>query len=304
MNRQAKVICLMGPTASGKTDVAVHWAEHSHCDIVSVDSALIYRGMDIGTAKPDAKILVKAPHRLIDILDPAECYSAADFCRDAINEIQSIIAQDRIPLLVGGTMLYFKALQQGLAELPAASPQVREQLDQQIKQQGLAALYQQLKNIDPKSAKKIQPNDKQRIQRALEVYELTGTPMSQLQQQSRSKLPYQFINYAIMPADRVKLHERIATRFHNMLQHGFIDEVEVLKQRGDLSLQLPSMRAVGYRQVWQMLDGDITQAEMIEQGIAATRQLAKRQLTWLRRWPNLHKVADAKQLYRLIFSEQ
>jgi tRNA dimethylallyltransferase len=284
------VICLMGPTASGKTALAIEWAAQRPCTVISVDSALVYRGMDIGTAKPDKEILLKTPHRLIDFLDPSENYSAASFRKDAIDEIEKALQQQTIPLLVGGTMLYYRALQQGLAPLPDADQVVRGQLLIELQQQGLPALYQQLQQVDAASAQRIQATDTQRIQRALEVYRLTGKPLSQLQQQAATiESPYNFVNIGILPADRSILHQRIAQRFQQMLAQGFIDEVAALQARGDLHLGLPSMRAVGYRQIWQYLQGEYDKATMIEKAVAATRQLAKRQLTWLRQWPNLQK---------------
>jgi tRNA dimethylallyltransferase len=291
-----KVFCLMGPTAVGKTEVAIAWAERYPCDIISVDSALVYRGMDIGTAKPDAASLAKAPHQLIDIREPHQAYSAADFCHDASVAIAATLAKQRIPLLVGGTMLYFRALQQGLSNLPAADARIREQLSEEILQQGIEQMHQQLHNVDPIIAAKIKPTDTQRVQRALEVYRLTGQPMSQLQQQEKVSSPYQFFNLAIMPTERQALHQRIEQRFHRMLASGFIEEVEKLRARDNLNLSMSSMRAVGYRQVWEYLDGKYDKAEMIAKGIAATRQLAKRQITWLRRWPALNTFADYESL--------
>ena len=277
----------MGPTAAGKTDIAIDWVAKYPCDIISVDSALVYRGMDIGTAKPSAAILQKAPHRLIDILEPTQRYSAADFCADAIREIENIIAEQRIPLLVGGTMLYYHALQRGLAVLPPANLEIRKQLNNEMKQLGVAALYQRLAEIDRDAAQRIKPTDWQRVQRALEVYLLTGKTLSALQQHTVPLTNYEFINIAVIPAIRQQLHQRIATRFHNMLAEGLIEEIENLKTRYTLSLDLPAMRAVGYRQVWEYLDGAYSKEVMIEKGIAATRQLAKRQLTWLRSWPEI-----------------
>ena len=284
-----KVICLMGPTASGKTALALEWAAQYPCDIISVDSAMVYRGMNIGTAKPDAATLQEFPHALIDIRDPAQSYSAADFSRDAQQLIETTLANGRIPLLVGGTMLYFKALQNGLADLPIADPAIRQQLEQELYSKGVVAMHQELLAIDPVAAAKIKTTDTQRIQRAIEVYRITGQAISILQQQIAPILPYDFVNLGIIPEDRAVLHEQIATRFKAMLQQGFIDEVAELKQRGDLSLNLPSMRAVGYRQVWEYLQGSYSYGEMEERSIAATRQLAKRQLTWLRSWPNLQR---------------
>lgn len=293
----------MGPTASGKTDVAVELVKHFPFEIISVDSAMIYRGMDIGTAKPDAKILAQAPHRLINIRDPSEPYSAGDFYQDTVKEIETILAQKRVPLLTGGTMLYFHALQQGIAALPKANPEIRARLRDEAVQHGWNYLHERLQIIDPVSAERIHPHDPQRLQRALEVYELTGKTLSQIQAESHyPKLPYHFVNLALMPKDRNLLHQKIAQRFERMLQAGFILEVEKLYYRNDLNEELPSIRAVGYRQAWNYLSGNITFLEMQEQAIAATRQLAKRQITWLRSWPNIHIFDVSTPLKEGIFS--
>lgn len=282
------LICLMGPTASGKTDLAVRIVQQLPCEIISVDSAMVYRSMDIGTAKPDAEILRIAPHRLLDIRDPAQNYSAGDFCTDALREIEDILGKGHIPLLVGGTMLYFHSLQNGIAKLPPAHPEIRQQLLQQAEQHGWQNLHQQLQTVDPIAAQRIHSNDPQRIQRALEIYLSTGKPMTQwIQEDSEPSLPYHILNLALIPEDRSKLQQKIAMRFHQMLQQGFLTEVEKLYQRGDLHPDLPSMRAVGYRQAWDHLAGKITVSEMQERAIIATRQLAKRQLTWLRSWKNI-----------------
>ncbi len=285
-------ICLMGPTATGKTDLAVELTRSLPCDIVSVDSSLVYRGMDIGTAKPDPELLAKAPHRLIDIRDPAEPYSAADFRKDALREMEDIVQADRIPLLVGGTMLYFKVLCEGIAPMPGADTQVRNRIQAEAEQSGWQELHRKLQSIDPEAAEKIHPNNPQRLMRALEVYELTGIPLGEhwrKQAQSDQHLPaFRFEHFAIAPQQRNELHQRIEERFRLMLDQGFLEEVEVLYRRGDLSAQLPALRAVGYRQVWQYLEGSLTYDEMVERAIIATRQLAKRQLTWLRSWPQLH----------------
>ena len=291
-------IFLMGPTASGKTDLALQLADALPCEIISVDSALIYRGMDIGSAKPNAEILQKYPHHLIDILDPAQSYSAAQFRDDALQAMADITARGRIPLLVGGTMLYFKALTEGLAAMPSADPEVRARLEQQAASEGWAALHTELQRIDPVSAQRIHPNDPQRLLRALEVWHISGQTMTQLRaKQSLEKqqllasngahLPYNVTTFAIAPQQRSVLHERIALRFQQMLEQGFIAEVEALRQRGDLHIDLPSIRAVGYRQAWAYLDGEYAYDEMIERGIIATRQLAKRQFTWLRSWDDV-----------------
>lgn len=283
-----KVVCLMGPTASGKTGLAVELASQYGYDIISVDSALIYKGMDIGTAKPDASTLARAPHRLIDIIDPAESYSAADFLRDAKREVEEIVAQGKTPLLVGGTMMYFNALQKGLAPMPAADAVVRAELAEQVAQNGLASLHEELKRIDPVSAERISANDPQRLQRAIEVYRLTGKSMTQLwAEQAQQELPFELINIAVMPEDRSTLHQRIEERFHIMMEQGFLGEVERLYQRGDLTIDMPSVRCVGYRQMWQYLEGEGTLDDAIFKGIVATRQLAKRQHTWLRGWEDL-----------------
>lgn len=279
-----KVVFIMGPTASGKTDFAVECVQGFPSEIISVDSALVYKGMDVGTAKPDASVLAAAPHRLINIIEPDEAYSAARFRKDALNEIQSILAGGKIPLLVGGTMLYFKALQEGLSVLPAASPDIREALEQEARAKGWEYMHQRLQEVDAESARRIHPNDPQRIQRALEVFEATGKPMSEFwkHQQSQS-LPYDIIKIAFFPEQREQLRQRIAQRFHVMLEQGFIEEVKALWARGDLNLDMPSMRCVGYRQVWEYLEGKMDYETMVEKAITATRQLAKRQMTWLRK---------------------
>ncbi|MEZ5593011.1 MAG: tRNA (adenosine(37)-N6)-dimethylallyltransferase MiaA [Gammaproteobacteria bacterium] len=283
MQEYPPVLYLMGPTASGKTDLAIELNQHYPFEIISVDSAMVYRGMDIGTAKPTADILRLAPHRLIDIRDPWQAYSAAEFRSDALREIADIRQRGRIPLLVGGTMLYFRALQQGLSPLPAASPEVRARLEEERTTCGNAAMHARLSKVDPQAASRIHPNDPQRVQRALEVFELTGSPLSELQTRSAvEKLPVQPLKMALLPPDRTWLHQRIEQRFEAMLAGGLIEEVATLKANADLSLDQPAMRAVGYRQVWRFLDGEINYATLVQQGISATRQFAKRQLTWLR----------------------
>ena len=282
-------IFLMGPTASGKTALAVELVQRFPMEIISVDSALIYKGMDIGSAKPDAETLAKAPHRLIDFLDPSESYSAADFREDALKAMAEITAQGKIPLLVGGTMLYFKVLKEGIAKLPAADETIRAQLLIEAQERGWPALHRELEQVDPESAARLNPNDAQRLQRALEVYRATGRSLTQWHKQQKTEtFPYEVVNIAVSPTDRAVLHDRIAQRFHEMLTQGFYDEVKALYNRGDLNPNLPSMRAVGYRQMWDCLDGKISYAEMEERGIIATRQLAKRQITWLRSWKDLH----------------
>lgn len=282
---------LMGPTASGKTDLAVALAQQGSYEIISVDSALIYRNMDVGTAKPDVELLAKAPHHLINMLDPKESYSAADFRRDALELMADITARGRIPLLVGGTMMYFKMLQQGMASLPTADAAIRQRLLDEAEQFGWVHLHQCLAEVDAVAAQRIKPTDTQRLQRALEVFELTGKPLSYWhQQQAAEAIPYDITAVAIAPTDRAILHERIALRFHLMIENGLVDEVRRLYQRGDLNTAMPSIRAVGYRQVWQHLEGELSYDEMIERGIIATRQLAKRQMTWLKSWDDLHWI--------------
>ncbi len=284
-------IFLMGPTAAGKTDLAIHLSEEHRCDIISVDSALIYRGMDIGTAKPDAETLARAPHRLIDIKDPTESYSAAEFREDALREMAEIQAAGKIPLLTGGTMMYYKRLYDGVADLPSADAEVRARLDAWAEKDGLKALHDRLKAVDPVSAERIHPNDPQRLQRALEVYEVSGKSLTQHwleQKQNRDSFPFRVLSLAVNPTDRKLLHERIEQRFHLMLEQNFIAEVQALRARGDLDLTLPSMRSVGYRQVWEYLDGLYDYDTMVHKGVVATRQLAKRQVTWLRSWPDLN----------------
>lgn len=285
MSKTPAIICLMGPTASGKTGLAIELVQQLPFEIISVDSAMVYRGMDIGTAKPTVDILKIAPHHLIDICDPAESYSAGRFTRDVLTAIDVIFKKGKIPLLVGGTMLYFHALQKGLNQLPTANPEVRLALQQQADQLGLAALHQRLSEIDPVAAARIHPHDAQRIQRALEVYEVSGKTLTELHQDELDpSQQYKMINIIVAPNDRKILHQRIAKRFDDMLAMGFIDEVKQLYARGDLNLENPSIRSVGYRQAWEYLMGRLNEAEMRERAIIATRQLAKRQFTWLRSW--------------------
>ena len=279
-----KAVFLMGPTASGKTGLAVELCQRFPLEIISVDSALVYRGMDIGTAKPDAQTLALAPHRLIDIRDPSEPYSAADFCADARREMDAITAAGKVPLLVGGTMLYFRSLEHGLSELPAADQEVRDRLEMEAARIGWPAMHEILRQKDPQAAERIHPNDPQRIQRALEVITLSGQSMSALHGQTEGyTLGYRLHKIIVSPESRSILHERIGRRFDMMLQAGFVDEMQRLFSRPDLNANMPSMRAVGYRQAWVWLQGKCTFEEMRERAIAATRQLAKRQLTWLRR---------------------
>ncbi|MDC9620930.1 tRNA (adenosine(37)-N6)-dimethylallyltransferase MiaA [Xenorhabdus sp. XENO-7] len=280
-------IFIMGPTASGKTALSIALRQHLPVELISVDSALIYRGMNIGTAKPTAAEQAQAPHRLIDILDPAEIYSAADFRRDALKEMADITAAGRIPLLVGGTMLYFKALLEGLSPLPSSNPEIRAQIEQQAAEHGWEALHRQLQEIDPVAAARIHPNDPQRLTRALEVFRISGKTLTALTETSGEILPYCVHQFAIAPASREILHQRIAARFEQMIKSGFEDEVKALYARSDLHTDLPSIRCVGYRQMWSYLSGEISHDEMVYRGICATRQLAKRQITWLRSWDNV-----------------
>lgn len=277
-------IFLMGPTASGKSALAMELVRRLPCDIISVDSALVYRGMDIGTAKPTPAELAVAPHRLIDVRDPLQSYSAADFCQDALQEMAAITALGRIPLLVGGTMLYYKALLEGLSPLPEADPHIRATIEAQAAESGWGALHAELCRIDPVAGARIHRNDPQRLSRALEVFRITGKTLTELTQQQGPGLPYQTLQYAIAPLDRQMLRQRIAERFDAMLALGFEAEVRNLVARGDLHPELPSMRCVGYRQMWDYLSGVLDYAEMRYRGIVATNQLAKRQMTWLRGW--------------------
>ncbi len=276
-------IFLMGPTASGKTDVAIRLAQEYPIDIISVDSSMVYRGLDIGTAKPTAAELALAPHRLIDIRDPAQPYSAADFRMDALREMADSTSRGRIPLLVGGTMMYFKVLKEGLANLPEANEIIRAEITLEAQTHGWPFIHQKLTAVDPITAARLMPNDSQRLQRALEVFYLTGQTLSSLHKtQVTQSLPYCLLEVALLPKERSVLHERIEKRFDVMLANGFVDEVLALKARGDLHLELPAIRSVGYRQVWEYLDGLYDEKEMRYRGVVATRQLAKRQHTWLR----------------------
>lgn len=290
------VVFLMGPTAAGKTALAMALAQQAHAELISVDSALIYRGMDIGTAKPTAEEQAQAPHRLIDILDPAQAYSAADFRSDALSHIADIHRQGKIPVLVGGTMMYYKTLLAGISPLPEADAAIRADIETRAAAQGWASLHQELSLIDPMSAARIHPNDPQRINRALEVFYISGRTMTELTQQQGEPFPYRVSQFAIAPDDRSVLHQRIELRFQQMLAQGFIAEVEALKARTDLHPDLPSMRCVGYRQVWDYLDGLVSYDEMVYRGVAATRQLAKRQLTWLRGWQDLTWLSSDRSL--------
>lgn len=286
--KQPPVICLMGPTASGKTALAMALHDALPCDIISVDSALIYNNMDIGTAKPTADELSRYPHRLINLRDASQSYSAADFCHDALAEIAKIRANNRIPLLVGGTMMYFKSLIEGISPLPAANHEIRQKIEQQADEHGWLALHEELLKIDPVAGERIHPNDPQRITRALEVFRLTGSTLTELTQIKGEKLSGDILQFAITPSERSILHQRIELRYQQMINQGFEQEVIKLKARNDLHEDLPSIRCVGYRQMWQYLNNEYDHNEMIFRGVCATRQLAKRQLTWLRNWPNLH----------------
>lgn len=300
MSDKPVVLCLMGATASGKTALALALHERLPVEIVSVDSSQVYRGMDIGTAKPSREELARAPHRLIDIRDPAEPYSAANFCADAQREIDDIHRSGRIPLLVGGTMFYFRALEYGLSTLPSADPAVRTRLEQEAIEKGWATLHARLAEIDPAAAIRIHPNDTQRIQRALEIYELTGFSPSDAALAMPTETPnYRFVKLAIAFNERSQLHDRIEKRFHAMLAQGLIEEVKMLLNRDDLSLNLPSMRTVGYRQICEYLTDNINYNQMVNSAIAATRQLAKRQITWLRSYPELRVLeGDMAQMTR------
>ncbi|MBV1907529.1 MAG: tRNA (adenosine(37)-N6)-dimethylallyltransferase MiaA [Pseudomonadales bacterium] len=292
---QNTVLSIMGPTASGKTQVVLELAEHLPIDIISVDSALVYRDMDIGTAKPSADILQTYPHALVDIIDPRDTYSAASFQQDADQLVKASFIQGRLPVLVGGSSLYFKAFKEGLAELPGASPQIRQDIAHQAEQAGWPSLYDELARVDPKAAEGIHPQNSQRIQRALEVFRATGKPISRFwEEQATSqaldeRLSCRLIECSLEP-ERAILHQRIEQRFVQMLESGFEQEVRKLHQRGDLTVRLPSMRCVGYRQMWMFLQGELTGVEMIAAAQAATRQLAKRQLTWLRKWPVQRRI--------------
>ena len=288
MTDKPLAICIMGPTASGKTALAVEFVKRFGCEIVSVDSAMIYRGMDIGTAKPGPDVLAVAPHRLIDILDPTEKYSAARFREDALAAMAEISAAGRIPLLTGGTMLYFDVLQHGISPLPDADPAIRAALDARALKEGWPALHAELTRLDPEAALRIKPNDRQRIQRALEVCYISKRPLSELQRAGAVETgEYRYLKLALAPADRAVLHEMIERRFRSMMQQGFLDEVRGLRARGDLHAGLPSMRAVGYRQLWEHLESGVSLEESVRRGIVATRRYAKRQLTWLRVEPDM-----------------
>ena len=277
-------ICLMGPTASGKTEVAISLCKRFPLEVISVDSALVYRGMDIGTAKPDVETLRRTPHRLVDIRDPEQSYSAGDFVRDAHREMKAILAAGRVPLLVGGTMMYFRALTGGIAELPSADAEIRASIDNDAQQLGWPALHQRLAEVDAEAAKRIEPNDRQRIQRALEVYLASGKSLSEWHKTGQASTPgdVRFLKLALQPRARNVLHERIESRLNLMINNGFIKEMKVLHEREGLTPEHPSMRSVGYRQFWQFLDGETSLEDARARALVATRQLAKRQITWLR----------------------
>lgn len=291
-------IFIIGPTASGKTGLAIKLMEHFPIELISVDSALVYKDMDIGTAKPSFEELEKAPHRLISMVDPAEAYSAADFRHDALREMGEITAKGKMPVLVGGTMLYYRALENGLAILPEADPDTRKRLSDEADDKGWGVLHQRLLEVDPVAGERIHPNDKQRIQRALEVFELTGKPLTELHQEAKmDAIPYRLLKIALIP-ERGWIRDLAEVRFEQMLDQGFLDEVKGLYQREDLHADLPSIRSVGYRQAWQYLEGELDYEEMKERAIIATRQLAKRQMTWMRSEPNI-TTFDA-QNYKLM----
>lgn len=284
-------VLIMGPTGAGKTDLVLRLAEDWPIDIVSVDSAMVYRGMDIGTGKPSREVLARHPHRLVDILDPSQAYSAGQFVRDATQAIEEAHQRGRLPVLVGGTMLYFRALRRGIAEMPSADSQVRAQLDREAAERGWPALHRDLAAIDPKAAARIQPNDAQRIQRALEVFRLTGKTLSELHEAGKPPAPnVRFLAYAWVPSDRERLYAAIEARFHRMMEEGLLDEVRALYARGDLHADLPAIRSVGYRQLWEHLEGREPLSSSVQRAIFATRHLARRQLIWLRSDRDVHWV--------------
>lgn len=296
-----KVVCLMGPTACGKTGAAIELVKQGGYEIISVDSAMVYRGMDIGTATPSAEELAAAPHRLINIRDPAESYSVGDFCDDAQREIQAILANGNIPLLVGGTMMYFHQLQQGYSELPSSNAAIRQQVAEEAEQSGWPAMHAKLQRVDSQTAEQLHPNDAQRISRALEIYYQTGKPLSVWHAEQQLQPPaYQFENIILAPDERRIIHQRIEQRFDLMLEQGFIEEVEALYQRGDLHPDLSSIRSVGYRQAWEYCAGHIDKETMRERAIIATRQLCKRQFTWLRRWQDARWIKSPDELFTQI----
>ncbi len=297
MTDKPLAISLMGPTASGKTGLAIELRKHLPVELINVDSTQVYRHLNIGSAKPDAETLAKDPHRLLDIRDPSEVYSAAEFLADARREMAEISAAGRIPLLVGGSMMYFKVLQEGLSQLPEADQKIRHDLEQRAAKQGWPSLHAELQAVDPQTASRLHPNHSQRIQRALEVYQLTGEPMSALQAESVGGLSqqYDFRQIALIPQNRSLLHQRIEQRFEAMMALGFAEEVQGLYERGDLHVNLPAIRSVGYRQLWDYCAGDYSLQDAVEKALIATRQLAKRQLTWLRNWPQAIEIKADNQ---------
>jgi tRNA dimethylallyltransferase len=297
MTKKPMAITLMGPTASGKTGLAIELRKHLPVELFNVDSAQVYRSLNIGSAKPAAEILAQAPHRLLDIRDPSEIYSAAEFLADARREMAEISAAGRIPLLVGGSMMYFKVLLEGLSQLPEADQSIRDDLEQRAAKEGWPSLYAELQLVDPQTASRLHPNHSQRIQRALEVYQLTGEPMSALQTEPVGGLVqrYDFRQIALIPQNRSLLHQRIEQRLATMMASGFADEVQGLYERGDLHTNLPAIRSVGYRQLWDYCAGDCSLQEAVEKAVIATRQLAKRQLTWLRNWPQAIEIKADNQ---------
>ncbi len=298
-----KAIFLMGPTAAGKTNLAIKLVQEHDCEIISVDSAMVYKGLDIGSAKPCPEELSLAPHRLIDIVDPAEPYSAARFRDDALSAMEDITAKGKVPLLAGGTMLYYKTLLEGMNNLPDSNPSIRQELQLELETKGLQELHSELAKIDPESANRINCNDPQRTLRALEVYRVSGKTLSQLHsEQEDEEFPYDVCQLALIPSDRAVLHQRIEKRFHLMMEQGFLDEVKALHQRKDLNTELPAIRSVGYRQIWQYLDGELSLDEAIERAIIATRQLAKRQFTWLRSWQGLQQI-QSDQSFDLLYAD-
>lgn len=302
---QLPVITIMGPTASGKTDLAMKLSDEINGELISVDSALIYQGMDIGTAKPTKQELANYPHKLISFLEPSEVYSAANFRTDALREIELAYNKGKTPILVGGTMMYFKALIEGISQLPQASSEIRAEIEIMAQEKGWEYVHSELAKVDPESAARIHPNDPQRTNRALEVYKITGQSMTELMKIEKETIPYSVKQFAFQCEDKTTLHQRIEQRFHIMLEQGFEQEVIALFKRGDLHLDLPSMRCVGYRQMWEYLEGQLDWQEMIFRGVVATRQLAKRQLTWLRSWQNMEPLeigSEKENLQRILKS--
>ncbi len=301
MNKKNTVIGIVGPTACGKTKLACDIGEVTPVQIISVDSSMIYKGMDIGTAKPSKDLQTKYPHKLIDIREPYNSYSVGSFVQDVLVAIRESIQDDKLPLLVGGSMMYFHVLQNGLSQLPSSDPVIRAELTKRARKLGWGSLHAELEKIDPKSFNRIKPNDGQRIQRALEVYSLTQKPLSSFQV-DKPKYEFELKLFGLMPKERKLIHARIAKRFHNMLEVGFIEEVQNLYKCSELNLELPSMRSAGYRQIWQYLSANLTYDEMCQQAIAATRQLAKRQLTWLRGWKDIELFDNAVDMREYIIN--